>query len=301
MATVIEATSPAETTPGNDQDPFRYGWRYVQVVPPQGPARTERVPLTLEDVLHPQEGDVILQTPAHDRDCVTIQLSAEERTVGRPGGVVLRDCRVDWGVPGVASHSPDISVFEGVAQWNPALGTFSVAEHHARVLFVLEVTSPTTRDLDLDDKVLEYEAAGVPFYAIVDGRISAAGERLIHLLGYRATRDGYVRVRLDSQQRLWLPPLEMWVAVEGTQVACFDDQGRRLGAHLVKVREAEEAKQRADAEKTRADEEKARAEAEKARADEEASARQAEAAARQLLEARLKEMEAELRRARGEQ
>jgi colicin import membrane protein len=299
MATVIEATSPA--TPGDDQDPFRYGWRYVQVVPPQGPARSERVPLTLEDVLHPQEGDVILETPAHDNDCETIRLAAKERTAGRPGVVVLHDCRIDWGVRGVASHSPDISVFEGVAQWNPALGTFDVAEYHARILMTLEVTSPNTRDNDLDAKVVEYHAAGVPFYAIVDGRVSAAGERTIHLLGYRARSEGFERVRLDARGRLWLPPLGIWLAVEGGQVACYDEQGKRLGDHLLAIRVAEEARQLAETEKMRADVEKTRADAEKARADAEASALQVEVAARVALEARVKEIEAKLRHARGEQ
>jgi hypothetical protein len=40
-------------------DPYRYGWRYVRVVAPDGTQRFDQVPLTLEDVLFPEEEDFI--------------------------------------------------------------------------------------------------------------------------------------------------------------------------------------------------------------------------------------------------
>ena len=41
-----------------DQPEFPYGWREVQRALPDGSVEFDRIPLTLEDVLHPQEGDV---------------------------------------------------------------------------------------------------------------------------------------------------------------------------------------------------------------------------------------------------
>jgi len=46
--------SPPPPTPPRDNDPFRYGWRFMHRVGPDGREDLEQVPLTLEDVLHPQ-------------------------------------------------------------------------------------------------------------------------------------------------------------------------------------------------------------------------------------------------------
>ena len=48
-------TAPAD-------DPFRYGWRFVPRPTPDDPHHLEQVPLTLEDVLHPEVGDVIVHS-----------------------------------------------------------------------------------------------------------------------------------------------------------------------------------------------------------------------------------------------
>ncbi|NJN68767.1 MAG: Uma2 family endonuclease, partial [Chloroflexaceae bacterium] len=49
-------------------DPFRYGWRYV-CRRSNGREEWERVPLTEEDVLHPQMEDHIVQSDTHYRIC----------------------------------------------------------------------------------------------------------------------------------------------------------------------------------------------------------------------------------------
>jgi len=48
--------------------PFRYGWRFVPRPTPDDPRHLEQVPLTLEDVLHPEAGDFIrAQRPPRNR------------------------------------------------------------------------------------------------------------------------------------------------------------------------------------------------------------------------------------------
>src|SRR5262245_45597129 len=55
---------PTPTAPASD--PFRYGWRYVRRTLPDGTETLEQVPLTLRDVLHPQEDDVIPENSQHE-------------------------------------------------------------------------------------------------------------------------------------------------------------------------------------------------------------------------------------------
>src|SRR5437879_5841302 len=82
-----------------ERPPF-YGWRYVKRVLPNGEEVLEEQLLTLEDVLHPQEGDVIPERPIHEQDRGYLAWAIRAKNAGRPGFLVLSDCLVDWGVGG---------------------------------------------------------------------------------------------------------------------------------------------------------------------------------------------------------
>src|SRR2546423_13989801 len=90
------------TTPSGDQ--FRYGWRFVRRVGANGEADLEQVPLTLEDVLHPQEGDVIPVNRLQHKEVSFLYDVFEERLPRLRSGLVLADCLVDWGVPHIRNH-----------------------------------------------------------------------------------------------------------------------------------------------------------------------------------------------------
>ena len=64
----IASISDPPKRPPDESDPFRYGWRYVTIQNPDGTESHEEVPLTEEDVLFPEEGDIIAQTDLHDTD-----------------------------------------------------------------------------------------------------------------------------------------------------------------------------------------------------------------------------------------
>src|SRR4051812_47253843 len=85
------------TEPPSD-DPFRYGWRYVRR---EGSEELEQVPLTLEDVLHPQEGDVIPERPIHELERGFFADIARSRPLQPPHYHVTSDCLIDPGVPGL--------------------------------------------------------------------------------------------------------------------------------------------------------------------------------------------------------
>src|SRR5690349_19951814 len=63
-----QAMQPCPPSPAATQDtphPYRYGCRFMKRTQPDGSETVEQVPLTLEDVLHPQEGDVISESRNH--------------------------------------------------------------------------------------------------------------------------------------------------------------------------------------------------------------------------------------------
>jgi Uma2 family endonuclease len=263
--------APTPTPPSPQADPFRYGWRYQRRTRPDGSEELCEVPLTLEDVLHPQEDDVIPQRPYHERDRRYLSNTLRTRLPRLRGGLVLADCLVDWGVPGQRNTSPDISVFADLDQQPPSsIGTFRLAPSGGHCLLVIELVSPDTRTNDVDRKPDEYHQAGVPLYVIVDQK-GEEGPR--QLLAYRHTPEGYVLEELDEYGRVLLEPLGLRLGLKDNRVVCFDAQtGDELGDYT----QEHEARQAAEQD------------------------RQREAQARQAAEQRLREVEAELRRLRGE-
>ncbi len=212
----------------DENDPYRYGWRYVTETGPDGVPVSRQVPLTEADVLHPQEDDFIVQNYAHNKDVVYLQNSFESCLKDSPGRLVFFDHRIDFGVAGIEPFGPDLVVFDGVPPWDgqqPA--TFSAAEFGATPLLVVEVTSPSTRRNDIGIKVELYQRCAVPFYALIDRQAGEDGTG-VALWGYRLGADGYEQVEVDEQGRLWLEAVGLWLSIDDGKAVCFDASGRRL-------------------------------------------------------------------------
>jgi Uma2 family endonuclease len=321
MSTV--STSRPPKPPDDDQDPFRYGWRYVTVRLPDGTATVDQVPLTLEDVLFPEEGDFIVQTDLHDTDTSYLKYVFNARLADNPRAWAVSDCRVDWNLPGVRPLGPDIAVFFDVdrrGDW----ATLDVAAEGARPVLVVEITSPRTRENNVEIKPAFYHRARVPLYVIADASEEDEGRRRLELIAYRYMPAGYQRVAPDARGWIWLDPVGFWLGVvrdpqlDCDRLACFDAvTGEEIGdyqaisqaleaataAHAQAEARAEAAARRATAAARRATaaarareqaEARARAEAD-ARAQAEARAR-AEAEARAQAEARIRELEEMIRR-----
>src|SRR5487761_491650 len=142
-----DMSSPAKMGPKPEptpqEDPWYYGWRYVERPGPDGQIESVQVPLTEEDVLHPQEDDFIVQNDDHTRDCHYLKTILDAHLADRPGVHVFYDHRMDWGVEGIKPHGPDFAVVEGFPEnWDGQRGTFCLTEFAARTLLALEVTSP---------------------------------------------------------------------------------------------------------------------------------------------------------------
>ncbi len=317
--------APPPTPP--DDNPFRYGWRFVRRLGPHGREDWEQVPLSLEDVLHPQEGDTIPENSVHSGERAYLYSVYGQRLPAGAGNLVLSDTLVNWGVPGIRNHSPDISVFTDLQRPPPErIGVFDLVASGGRCRLAIEIVSPDTRVNDVAYKFDEYYRAGVPLYVIVDQEREDGPRRL---RGYQRTPTGYVPIPLDATGRLPLPFLGLSLGLVDNRLVCYDAQtGAVIGDYrqVEEARQAAEAQARQEAEAREAAEAEARREAE-ARQAAEAQARQAaearqtaeaqarqEAEARQVAEAqarreadarreaetRLQELEAELRRLRGQ-
>ena len=282
MGTEATPTRGTTSPPAPENDPYFYGWRMVSRSDEYGQT-WEKVPLTPWDVLHPEEEDFIVTNSANDRIIHYLKTVFEERVAGRAGVQVLCDHRVLWEIPMLGAHGPDVVVFENLNKpWNSLRATFPVMEMGARPLVIVEVTSPSTRYIDLDDKVEDYHKAGVPLYVIGDWRESVEGRPYIRLIAYRTTPEGYVRIA-ENPRGVWVEALKVWIQADGERLVCADERGHPIP----------EMREQRNAERVRADGEKQRADAEKQRAD-------AEQIARLAAEQKLKDLEAELRRLRGD-
>ncbi len=268
MSTIPKRTDQAAA--GRNRDAFRYGWRDVQRKDERGRMVWDQQPLTLDDVLHPQMGDVILGNEDHLLDVTYLFTVLQAWLANLVDVVVLSDVGIYWDIPKLRNHSLDVMIIRGVQHDKPYT-TFDVAKEGARPEWIIEVTSSGTRQLDLVRERRHYFMAGVPWYAIVDGP-RVRGQREIRLLGYGRGRRAYRALPLDSQGRLHLASLGLWLGHEQGRAALYDATGQRLRnlAEEAQVRQAAEARL------------------------------QEEIEARQAAEARARELEAELRRLRGE-
>jgi colicin import membrane protein len=270
MSTDTEMT----TVEPKADDPFRIGWRDVHDTLPDGKTILRQEPLTLEDFLHPKAGDHFVESSLHDvirRYLADVFMS---RVAEIPRADVLSDVAIYWDDPDYGHNCPDVAVIFDVRFPKPE--SFDVAEQGTRPRLILELTSPSTRKVDLGKKLTTYHGVGVTFYIVIDRADS--GEPWT-LTGYQWTPSQYrPMLGRDEKGRIWLESVNLWIAVEGDRVLCYDDESDEPLGDYTQVSQA------LDRERQRADSEHDRAEAERTRAD--------------AAERRIREMEAELARLR---
>jgi Uma2 family endonuclease len=251
----------------------------------------EQVPLTLEDVLHPQEGDSSTHSLEHGRRNYYLYDVFLARLADDPMAVVLHDVRIAWDLPGLGAHGPDIAVIFGVRErknWS----TFDVAREGVRPSLIVEVTSPETARIDRSDKLEEYSLARVPLYVIID-TLTSGGRSQLLLLGYIQGPSGYQVLAPNERGWLWLDPVRVWLGIADDEIVCYNEAGEPLGDYraLTATLNTEIAARVAA-------EQQALAEAEaRVTAEQRATAAEQRAAS---AEAQLQALEAELRRLRGD-
>lgn len=268
-----------------DADPFRYGWRYTRHS--DGVLGEPMIPLTLEDVLHPEEYDRHMERFGHAEDCSYLFEVIRERLRSVPGAAVLPDMRMLLDPDSPVAHGPDIAVIHGfpgpIAR---EMSTYRVGRDGPLPQLLIEVVSPHTRITDVVDKVREYFDRGVPTYVVVDAE-RAGGWFDLSIMAFRRGSRGYAVQPLDAKGRFWMEAADLWI---GTRPG---PHGSQRGSVALWLQDAEDpipgysglADENRRAQARAADAERAKADAERDRDD----------AVR-----RLREMEAELKRLRGE-
>ncbi len=279
---VIGAEDEATIPPPKD-DPFVYGWRYVWSEELQ---EYDQVPLTLDDVLHPEEGDELVLSSLHEEFCLYLFGMLLDYYKDDPSVLVLHDTGVYWDIPELRHHSPDLAVIFGIQNPREDWRSFHVAREGVRPVLIAEVTLPHTRIVDVDsdirprNKYRQYRRAGVPYYIIIDNARRNVGQPP-PLFGYRLNKRGaYEPLQPNEQGWLWLEPLQLWLGTNGYWIALYDRNGKVLGDY------------------TAVKEELAAASVSRMKAETELAT---ERAARAKAEARIRELEAELRKLRGEE
>jgi Uma2 family endonuclease len=274
---MMNPTAPAPSVPPRPvADPFAIGWRDVPYTLPNGTTAWKKVPLTLEDALHPQEGDTLVENSAHNRDCRYLQDVFERRLADDRTALVLGDCKVLW-EDGV-HHSPDIAVIRGVQGVRESYSQFDVQAEGARPRLIIEVVSPNTRVNDVVTKLADYHHYQVSLYVVVDREDE---DSPLRLLGYERTPRRYRPIALEEDGRLWLEPLGVYLGVRDNRVVVYDGKtDQELGDYTAVSRALADEQARAEAERQRAEAERQRADTERQRAE--------------AAEARVRQLEAEL-------
>ncbi len=283
------AYPPAEEPPGPSA--FRYGYRVQRVRDAGGREELRQIPLTLDDYLHPREGDLMTQGNPHERILTPLADLLRRWLEKIPEVGVFSDVLFRWGVPDLPAQAPDVAVVRGLGRPKAVAGSLDCKALGVSPCLAIEVVSPTHKEIrekDTRDKVRIYERAGVTEYLIVDPAGYGRGEPF-GLIGYRLDASGRYRqlvtdargaIASETTGLLFVPDAEHGVSVEVIAT----------GERLLYSDEVDVALEAA--------EERARAEA-TARRDAEERAR-AEAAARRDAEQRATEAEAELARLRAE-
>jgi len=253
-------------------DPYVYGWRYLKYTDDNGKIQYAQIPLTIEDVLHPLEDDQRMHAYEHENICRYLGNVFQKQTSADPHAVVLLDVRTAWDNQKLKPHTPDVSVVFKVKQlknWT----TFYEGDEGTRPQLIVEITSPETRHLDLDDKVRQYAQAGVEYYFIID-HYKWRGQEHRRVLGYHLVGNTYQELKANERGELWLEPVRVWLAWTEDKLVCYDETGQAILDYAAEA-------------KARVEEARARVEAER-RAEVEAEARLA-------VEAKLRQLEEELR------
>jgi len=247
---------PSKKTYAKDDDSESEGWRYVEIPSKNGRVKYERVPLTRYELLHPQEGYIIVHASPHDFNTACIGNSTKIGLRDNPQARIFGDLRTDLNLPGIRPVSPDVSILFGVSQeriWK----TFNCQKEGVIPSVVFEVTSPGTRENDFDEKYNYYCQAGIPYYVILDIRYGWDGPvetATYDLYVFERISGQYEKMQANMEGKYWLPPLKMWVGLGEKGILCYDESGELLLAPEELARTLVETESERDAAIERADE-----------------------------------------------
>ncbi len=288
--TVELPSSTGDERPGADiEDPFALGRRWVEVEAGegQGSRRFREVPLSLDDLRNPQEGDQLTHSLQHGDGISETKerLRCFFHAQGRQDVIVCDDLQMIWDDPALDKIAPDVAVIPAVKDPRRYRKSFKVREEGTRPVFVLEVSSASTQKFDQEEKPEIYRRAEVEECFLLD-QLSEPWQLVAFQLN--RSRTAYVEIKADAQGRYLARTLGVYfrISPDGQDLILEDAaSGEILRKPIDEMQGRRDAERRADQE----------AEARR----QEAEARRQEAEAREAAEARNRELLAEIERLRG--
>ncbi len=268
--------------PPDAEDPFRLGFRERAITTPDGRTVLEQTPLTLEDLVYPQEGDVVADGFPHNWFLHPLADAIRRHLGKRPATLVT--CSTVLVLGDGKNAGPDIAVIEGDIDLSGIRRAINLRTVGGRLVFALEAVSTSEkeiRDKDLEDNVKRYAEERVAEYLTV---IPVVERRVKNLVGRRLSDQGqYEEIPPDADGRVYSEQLGLcfYIDPESEELVAVDaETGQRLLS-------SDEEEARADREaEARRREAEARRQAEQ-RAEREAEARcRAEERAEQEVEGR---------------
>ncbi len=148
-------------------------------------------PLTPEDFLDPQIGDILVQGRPHDKVARHLTDLLERGLASRPDILVLHELKHLLG-PGLPGQGPDISVIVGLRDPDPDMTSYDVAATGIPPSLIIEVISPSDRRIrEVDERIKPklYARIGVEEYVMVD-LPRRANNRRFQLRGHRLDDQG---------------------------------------------------------------------------------------------------------------
>lgn len=234
------------------RDEYYYGYRTIIEHDEKGRTVFRERPLTPDDFLEPEEGDVYMQGNLHEEDVDRLKSIFRFYLRERKDITVYCDMKIVWGIEGLPNPAPDISIIRNVKEPKKPRGSFYVPEEGTKPFFILEVVSPRYREADADKKPDIYRKAGVSEYIIADPGLEG-GMISYKVIGYRLIGGRYVLIKPDRDGRLrsMTTGVLIGTAGSGSRIAVYD---AATGEEIMSDEErAEQEKQRAEQEKQRAD------------------------------------------------
>ncbi len=247
-----------------NDDPFFYGYRLRCVRLPSGEEVEQQIPLTPEDLLDPQPGDVVGQSGPHQKLLRLLVNLLTSYYASRDDVLITSDMKMLWGIPGLSEPAPDAAVIPGVRDKDAERDSFDVVEEGTRPCLSIEVVSSKdaeTRRNDYERKVEIYQRVGISEYLILDPPTFRTKQRLL-MTGYRLGVDGrYRQITPDAEGRLLSQTTRLLfgVAEDGRTLQVIDVAA---GEHLLAPEEVAEAWKAAEERASAAEAELARLQAE---------------------------------------
>ncbi len=219
---------PDEAPPG--VDPFRLGFRHRLRTTASGRTSVEQVPLRAEDLLYPQEGDVVADGLPHNTflqpEADSLRRHLEKRPATHVTSNVVLKLRSDG-----RNCSPDVAVIEGEFDRSKIKRAVKLQAVGGRLLFAFEVISTSEKEIEDKDtkknlkryareKVAEYFTV----YPIVERQVR-------NLVGRRLDKGRYVEIAPDAQGRVYSRKLDLFfqIEAESKELVVFDGtSGQRL-------------------------------------------------------------------------